>query len=84
MISKRQTDRTIDFFLLGPVIVDIPTTRRVYETVKSGLEKIGVHYPIELIKESTRPSYWRPDSECTACCVCKKTFNNTTNRLHHW
>ena len=30
----------------GPAIVDIPTTRRVYETVKSGLEKIGVHYPI--------------------------------------
>ena len=30
----------------GPVIVDIPATRRVYETVKSGLEKIGVNYPI--------------------------------------
>ncbi len=30
----------------GPVIVDIPTSRRVYETVKSGLEKIGVNYPI--------------------------------------
>lgn len=30
----------------GPVIVDIPTTRRVYETVKSGLEKIGANYPI--------------------------------------
>ena len=84
MISKSQRERETERFLLGPVIVDIPTTRRVYETVKSGLEKIGVHYPIELIKESTRPSYWRPDSECTACCVCKKTFNNTTNRLHHW
>lgn len=30
----------------GPVTVDIPTTRRVYETVKSGLEKMGVTYPI--------------------------------------
>jgi hypothetical protein len=30
----------------GPVVVDIPTTRRVYETVISGLEKIGVNYPI--------------------------------------
>ncbi|CAF1075055.1 unnamed protein product [Adineta steineri] len=67
----------------GPVIVDIPTTRRVYETVKNGLEKIGVNYPIELIKESTRPSYWKPDSECHACCICKRTFNSTTNRLHH-
>jgi hypothetical protein len=36
------------FILLskGPGIVDIPTTRRVYETVKSGLERIGVNYPI--------------------------------------
>jgi hypothetical protein len=30
----------------GPVLVDIPTTRRVYETVISGLEKMGVSYPI--------------------------------------
>jgi hypothetical protein len=30
----------------GSVVVDIPTSRRVYETVKSGLEKIGVNYPI--------------------------------------
>jgi hypothetical protein len=79
--------------------MDIPTTRRVYETVLSGLEKIGANYPIgkyfkemiksnplflELIKESTRPNYWRPDSECRACYICKRPFNNTTNRLHHW
>ncbi|CAF1114250.1 unnamed protein product, partial [Rotaria sordida] len=67
----------------GAVLVDIPTSRRVYETVKSGLEKIGVNYPIELIKESTRPSYWKPDNECYACHICKRIFNNTTNRLHH-
>jgi hypothetical protein len=30
----------------GPVVADIPTSRRVYETVKSGLEKMGVNYPI--------------------------------------
>lgn len=37
------------YFLIydkGPGIIDIPTSRRVYETVKSGLEKIGVNYPI--------------------------------------
>jgi hypothetical protein len=39
---------------------------------------------LELIKESTRPTYWRPDSECRACFICKRPFNNTTNRLHHW
>lgn len=88
--------------------VDIPTTRRVYETVKSGLEKIGANYPIGklisralrlcsvpystdflifsavLIKEGTRPNYWRPDSDCRACFICKSPFNSTTNRLHHW
>ncbi|CAF3563654.1 unnamed protein product [Rotaria sordida] len=68
----------------GPVSVDIPASRRVYETVKSGLEKIGVNYPIELIKESTRPNYWRPDHECRLCFICKRAFNSTTNRLHHW
>ncbi|CAF3772731.1 unnamed protein product [Adineta steineri] len=69
--------------MVGPVTVDIPTTRRVYETVLSGLEKIGVNYPIEFIKESTRPNYWQPDSECSSCSICKSIFNNTTNRLHH-
>ncbi|CAF4843715.1 unnamed protein product [Rotaria sp. Silwood1] len=67
----------------GTTIVDIPTSRRVYETVISGLEKIGVNYPIELIKESIRPNYWKPDNECYACHICKRVFNNTTNRLHH-
>ncbi|CAF3400423.1 unnamed protein product [Rotaria sp. Silwood1] len=67
----------------GPVSVDIPASRRVYETFKTGLEKIGVNYPIELIKESTRPNYWRPDHECRACFICKRAFNSTTNRLHH-
>lgn len=39
---------------------------------------------LALIKESTRPNYWRPDYECRACFICKKEFNSTTNRLHHW
>ncbi|CAF3249273.1 unnamed protein product [Rotaria sp. Silwood2] len=74
----------IDIFdIEQPATVDIPTSRRVYESVKSGLEKIGVNYPIELIKESTRPNYWKPDNECYACYICKRVFNNTTNRLHH-
>ncbi|CAF1118512.1 unnamed protein product [Rotaria magnacalcarata] len=67
----------------GPVSIDIPATRRVFESVKSGLEKIGANYPIELIKESARPNYWRPDNECRVCFVCKQSFNSTTNRLHH-
>lgn len=78
----------------------MPATRRVYETVLNGLEKIGANYPISkseiisssnelicflaLIKESTRPNYWRPDHECRVCFICKKEFNSTTNRLHHW
>lgn len=31
---------------LGSTTVEIPKTRRVYETVVNGLEKIGVSYPI--------------------------------------
>lgn len=34
------------FYFKGSVTIDIPTTRRVYETVISGLEKIGANYPI--------------------------------------
>jgi zinc finger FYVE domain-containing protein 1 len=38
---------------------------------------------LEFIKESTRPTYWRPDNGCHACFICKRKFNQTTNRLHH-
>lgn len=79
----------------------MPTTRRVYETVKHGLEKIGVSYSlskilyhrckkkhdrflVELLKDSTRPAYWKPDNECVHCCICQIMFNSTTHRLHHW
>ncbi|CAF0817462.1 unnamed protein product [Didymodactylos carnosus] len=67
----------------GTVSTDIPTSRRVYETVKNQFEKMAVTYPLELIKESTRPGYWRPDNECRACFICHQSFNNTTKRLHH-
>jgi hypothetical protein len=42
------------FFLYykGPVTADIPTTRRVYETVLNGLGKIGANYPIGKYFES--------------------------------
>lgn len=33
-------------FSAGSASVEIPTTRRVYETVLNGLEKIGANYPI--------------------------------------
>lgn len=33
----------------------MPTTRRVYETVMNGLEKIGANYPIsKLLQQSNR------------------------------
>lgn len=53
LINRVQVDRSVSFldydeylFDSGPVTVDIPATRRVYETVKSGLERMGVNYPI--------------------------------------
>ena len=45
-------------FFPGSGTVEIPTTRRVYETVKSGLEKIGANYPIgEFISRAVTPSF---------------------------
>lgn len=50
----------------------------------SELDNKRLFYRLDLIKEFTRPRYWRPDHECKACFVCKHPFNTTTHRLHHW
>ncbi|UJR36247.1 hypothetical protein I4U23_028979 [Adineta vaga] len=62
---------------------NIPMSRRFLELVKNNVAPVVYDYPIEFIKEGTRPSYWRPDSECHVCCICQHPFNNTTHRLHH-
>lgn len=58
--------------------------RKVTETVQDTIEML--HYatkvPIDLIKETARPSYWKPDHECVACKLCKKNFDEFLP-LHH-
>ena len=58
--------------------------RKVTETVQEtiGLITYATKIPFDVLKESARPSYWRPDAECLACSVCKKPFDDLL-LLHH-
>ena len=52
----------------------------VHETI--GLISYATKIPFEVIKETARPSYWKPDSECDKCDICKKSFDDFLP-LHH-
>jgi zinc finger FYVE domain-containing protein 1 len=58
--------------------------RKVTETVQDtiGMLHYATKVPIDLLKETARPSYWRPDSECIKCSLCKKDFDELLP-LHH-
>ncbi len=58
--------------------------RKVTETVQGTIGLIGyaTKLPFDVIKESARPSYWKPDSECIKCALCKKDFDDII-LLHH-
>lgn len=58
--------------------------RKVTETVTDtfGLITYATKIPLDVIKESARPSYWKPDSECAKCALCKKEFDEFL-LLHH-
>ena len=58
--------------------------RKVTETVQETIGLIGyaTKLPFDVLKESARPSYWKPDSECINCALCKKTFDDILI-LHH-
>ena len=58
--------------------------RKVTETVTDtfGLITYATKIPLDVIKESARPSYWKPDSECAKCALCKKEFDEFV-LLHH-
>lgn len=59
--------------------------RKVTESVQETIGYIGyaTKLPLEVIKESARPSYWKPDSECIQCAICHKDFDPEYNPLHH-
>jgi zinc finger FYVE domain-containing protein 1 len=58
--------------------------RKVTETVQEtfGVIAYATKIPFDVIKESARPSYWKPDSECLKCALCKKDFDEFL-LLHH-
>jgi zinc finger FYVE domain-containing protein 1 len=58
--------------------------RKVTETVSEtfGVIAYATKIPFDVIKESARPSYWKPDSECVNCALCKKDFDDLL-QLHH-
>lgn len=58
--------------------------RKVTETVQETIGLIGyaTKYPLDVLKESARPSYWKPDSECKKCAICQKEFDDLL-LLHH-
>lgn len=60
------------------------TARRIEEAVQSTLGAVAsaAEYPIEMLKDSVRPTYWRPDSEITSCAVCSARFGLKL-RIHH-
>lgn len=60
------------------------TARKVGEVIRStfGAVATAMEYPIGLIKDSARPSYWEADCQLTHCAVCKKEFG-VLRPIHH-
>lgn len=60
------------------------TARKVGEVLSSALSAVGttVTYPVGILKDSARPSYWTPDDQITKCCVCETLFGPKL-RIHH-
>lgn len=59
--------------------------RKVTETVQETISLLGyaTKYPLDILKESARPAYWRPDSECLRCALCSRLFDPERLPLHH-
>lgn len=59
--------------------------RKVTESVQETIGYIGyaTKLPLDVLKESARPSYWKPDSECVKCAICSKPFDGEHLLLHH-
>ncbi|KAJ8927159.1 hypothetical protein NQ314_020432 [Rhamnusium bicolor] len=58
--------------------------RLIGETVVNSISVVKSVFdiPKEFIKETARPSYWVPNSECINCSVCQKPFGDLL-LLHH-
>ncbi|XP_070377757.1 zinc finger FYVE domain-containing protein 1-like isoform X2 [Dermacentor albipictus] len=60
------------------------TARKVGEAIRStfGAVASAMEYPLGLIKDTARPTYWEPDHELTKCAICSEKFG-PRNTIHH-
>ncbi|CAG2203504.1 ZFYVE1 [Mytilus edulis] len=60
------------------------TARKVGEVLSSAISVVGstVIYPVGMLKDSARPTYWTPDEHITKCCVCETPFGPKL-KIHH-
>ncbi|XP_054723229.1 zinc finger FYVE domain-containing protein 1-like isoform X2 [Uloborus diversus] len=60
------------------------TVRKIGEAVHTTLETVAsaVSFPIGIIKDSARPTYWVPDHILTKCHVCSKPFGPKLSKHH--
>uniref|UniRef100_UPI00398EE2AC zinc finger FYVE domain-containing protein 1 isoform X2 n=1 Tax=Pristiophorus japonicus TaxID=55135 RepID=UPI00398EE2AC len=58
--------------------------RRVGEVVQNtfGAVATAIDFPLGLVKDAARPSYWVPDHEITECCYCGKEFTAKMSKHH--
>ncbi|XP_078419036.1 zinc finger FYVE domain-containing protein 1 isoform X1 [Cetorhinus maximus] len=58
--------------------------RKVGEAVQNtfGAVATAIDFPLGLVKDAARPSYWVPDHEITNCCYCRKEFTTKMSKHH--
>uniref|UniRef100_A0A4W3JZZ5 Zinc finger FYVE-type containing 1 n=1 Tax=Callorhinchus milii TaxID=7868 RepID=A0A4W3JZZ5_CALMI len=58
--------------------------RKVGEAVQNTLGAVvtAIDFPLGLVKDAARPTYWVPDHEIAACCQCRKEFTPKMSKHH--
>ncbi|XP_078262257.1 zinc finger FYVE domain-containing protein 1 isoform X2 [Rhinoraja longicauda] len=58
--------------------------RKVGEAVQNtfGAVATAIDFPLGLVKDAARPSYWVPDHEITDCFYCRKEFTAKMSKHH--
>uniref|UniRef100_A0A6I8NJ69 FYVE-type domain-containing protein n=1 Tax=Ornithorhynchus anatinus TaxID=9258 RepID=A0A6I8NJ69_ORNAN len=61
-----------------------PLARRVTEATQTALELVSaaVEYPLGLVTEAVRPSYWTSDRDLARCQLCQSSFTAHLRRHH--
>ncbi|CAF0730903.1 unnamed protein product [Brachionus calyciflorus] len=78
--NQRNSSNTFSALTGNNDVIVRKVTESVQETI--GLISYATKIPLDVLKESARPSYWKPDSECIKCALCQKDFDELL-LLHH-